>query len=162
MWKSKKRYIEFSDSIATLNISLTAIKKFRKYEQREGYNESGGILLGYVTKNYSYIQKVTVPNKYDSRGLTFFIRSKEPAQKKINKSWKISRGSLIYLGEWHTHYESDPKPSRDDVNMIKRALKNTEMEIDFLYLVIIGINDTFWVGRCSSEGLRRLQQTTFS
>jgi len=158
MRKFKNSGIEFSNSTATLNISLTAIEKFRKYEQREGYNESGGILLGYVTKNCDYIQEVTIPNKYDLKGLTFFIRSKEPAQKKINKSWKISKGSLIYLGEWHTHYENNPKPSRDDVNMIKRALKNTEMEIDFLYLIISGVNNTYWVGRCTAKGVKSLQE----
>ena len=158
MRKFKNSGIEFSDSIATLNISSTVIEKFRKYEQKEGHNESGGILMGYVTKNCDYIQRVTVPNKYDSKGLSFFIRSKEPAQKKINKSWKISKGSLIYLGEWHTHYEDNPKPSRDDVNMIKRALKNTEMEIDFLYLIIVGANNNYWVGRCTSKGVKRLQQ----
>ena len=158
MRKFKNSGIEFSNSTATINISLIAVEKFRKYEQREGYNESGGILLGYVTKNCDYIQEVTIPNKYDSKGLRFFIRSKEPAQKKINKSWKISKGSLIYLGEWHTHYENNPKPSRDDVNMIKRALKNTEMEIDFLYLIIVGVNNTFWVGRCTEKGVKSLQE----
>lgn len=158
MRKFKNSGIEFSNSTATLNISSTAIEKFRKYEQREGCNESGGILLGYVTKNCDYIQKVTVPNKYDSKGLTFFIRSKEPAQKKINKSWKISKGSLIYLGEWHTHYKNNPKPSHNDVNMIKRALKNTDMEIDFLYLIIVGANNTYWVGRCTTIGVKRLQE----
>ena len=158
MRKFKNSGIEFSNSTVTLDISLTVIEKFRKYEQREGYNESGGILLGYVTKNFDYIQEITIPNKYDSKGLTFFIRSKEPAQKKINKSWKISKGSLIYLGEWHTHYENNPKPSRDDINMIKRALKNTEMEIDFLYLIIVGVNNTYWVGRCTGKGVKSLQE----
>ena len=158
MRKFKNSSIEFSNLTATLNISLTAIEKFRKYEQREGYNESGGILLGYVTKNCDYIQEVTIPNKYDSKGLTFFIRSKEAAQRKINKSWKISKGSLIYLGEWHTHYENNPKPSPDDVNMIKRALKNTKMEIEFLYLIISGVNNTYWVGRCTAKGVKSLQE----
>ena len=158
MRKFKKRGIEFSNSIATLNISLEVIEELRKYEQREGYNESGGILLGCVTKNCDYIQKITVPNKYDLKGLTFFIRSKEPAQKKINKYWKASKGLLIYLGEWHTHYENSPNPSNNDINMIKKTLKDTDMEIDFLYLIIVGVNNTYWVGKCTSKGVKSLQK----
>ena len=158
MREFKNSSIEFSNTTATLNISLTAIEKFRKYEQKEGYNESGGILLGYVTKNCDYIQKITVPNKYDLKGLTFFIRSKEPAQKKINKYWKASKGSLIYLGEWHTHHENSPNPSHNDINMIKKASKDTDMEIDFLYLIIVGVNNTYWVGRCTAKGVKCLQE----
>ena len=158
MRKFKNRGIEFSNSIVTLNISLAVIEELRTYEQREGYNESGGILLGYVTKNCDYIQKITVPNKYDLKGLTFFIRSKEPAQKKINKYWKASKGSLIYLGEWHTLYENSPNPSHDDINMIKKALKDTDMEIDFLYLIIVGVNNTYWAGRCTAKGVKSLQE----
>ena len=159
MRKLKNKGIEYSDSVATLHISLPVIRKFKKYEQKKDHNESGGILLGYVTRNCSYVQKVTTPNKYDSKGLTFFIRSKKPAQKHINRSWKKSKGALIYLGEWHTHHESEPKPSHDDINMTKRALKNTEMEIDFLYLIIVGLNANYWVGRCTSNGLVRINVT---
>jgi len=150
--------VEFSNSTITLNISISVIDIFKKYEQREGYNESGGILLGCVTENYDCIQKVTVPSKYDLKGLTFFIRSKKFAQKKINESWKISRGSLIYLGEWHTHCEKNPKPSHIDMDMIKQALNNTEMEIDFLYLIIVGIDNTYWIGRYTEKGIERLQK----
>ncbi|GAH85290.1 unnamed protein product, partial [marine sediment metagenome] len=41
MRKFKNSGIEFYNSTVTLDISLTVIEKFRKYEQREGYNESG-------------------------------------------------------------------------------------------------------------------------
>lgn len=155
---NKKYYITFSNSTSKLNITGKIIDKFNKYEQKQGYNESGGILLGNVKKRCDYIQEITTPNKYDSQGLTFFVRSRIPAQKRINKYWKLSKGSLIYLGEWHTQSEINPKPSSYDIKMIQDTLFGTVMEIDFLYLIIIGLNNTFWVGKCTKNGLEQLSE----
>jgi len=158
MWKCKKYNIKFSNSTSKLYITGTVIEKFQRYEQKKDCNESGGILIGYTTKRCDYIRKITVPNKFDSQGLTFFIRSKKSAQKRINRYWKISEGSLIYLGEWHTHNEMNPKPSVVDIKMIKKVLNNTDMEIDFVYLIIVGVNNTFWVGKFTKNGTERLQE----
>lgn len=157
MWKGKIKYLEFSNSVRRARISPLVIKTFRKYEQKKGKLESGGILLGFVYENYDEIVKATVPNRLDSREPFSFNRSKIPAQKNINKSWKRSKGSLIYLGEWHTHSEVEPVPSVVDIEMIKKTFKETKMEINFLYLIIAGINDTYWVGRQTSNGLTKLE-----
>ena len=132
------------------------LEQFYRFEQKKECNESGGILLGYVTKECEYIRQITTPNKYDYSESRIFIRKKEPAQKRINKYWKISKESLIYLGEWHTHCEINPKPSLHDINMIQSTLLITNMEIDFLYLIIVGMNNTFWIGKCTKNGLEQL------
>lgn len=147
MWKKCVNYIEFPDLTHSLRISPKVLKIFDKYEQKEENFEAGGILLGYVYKNYDEIVKVTVPTRSDSRGFFSFVRSKIAAQLRINKSWKKSRGSLIYLGEWHTHCEINPRPSAIDRNMIRKVFEETKMEINFLYLIIVGLNGTYWVGK---------------
>jgi len=149
-------YVEFSDYKRSLRIHPRVLKNFKKYEQKEGDFEAGGILLGYVYKDYDKTVKVTTPNQLDSKGFFFFNRSKIPAQLQINRSWKRSRGSLIYLGEWHTHHEKTPFLSTVDENMIKKVLEETEMEIDFLYLILVGLNGTYWVGRQTTNGLIKL------
>jgi integrative and conjugative element protein (TIGR02256 family) len=133
-------------------------KTFKEYTNREIDYEAGGILLGYVYKNYSEIIIATVPNKYDSFGSNFFIRSKIGAQPQINKAWHRSNGTVIYLGEWHTHLEINPKPTIIDKNMIINSLKKTKMEIDFLYLIIVGLNNTFWVGVQTEKDLIELRK----
>ena len=158
MWRKRINYLEFSDGIKKVIISLNIIKTFQKFGQKLNKLEAGGILLGNVFENYDLILKISIPNPLDSRGFNFFNRSKIPAQKKINDSWKRSKGDLIYLGEWHTHSELNPQPSPTDVKMINKVFKETVMEINFLYLIIVGVDKTFWVGRQNSNGLVKLEE----
>lgn len=156
MQEKRIKYIEFSDPLRHLKICVSALKTFRKYRPEKSSLESGGILLGYVYKKYDEIIKATAPTRLDYQAPFTFIRSKMPAQRKINISWKKSKGCLIYLGEWHTHSESDPTLSSTDIEMIEKTFKETKMEIDFLYLIIVGLNNTYWVGRKSPKGLIEL------
>ena len=146
MRQKKIKKLEFFHPKHNVIIKNKALKTFIKYSSKNNYHEAGGILLGSVYYNYVKIAKATVPNKYDSYGHNFFIRSKKGAQLHINKAWNKSKGTMIYLGEWHTHQEINPKPTAIDKNMILQSLSNTKMEIEFLYLIIIGLNNTFWVG----------------
>lgn len=158
MREKKINYIEFLNSKRILKVALNVQKTFKKYQQEVGCLESGGVLLGYVYNYYDVIVKATEPNKLDSRGPYSFNRNKIPAQKQIDKSWNKSYGCLIYLGEWHTHSEIKPSPSSTDKNMIKGALEKTTMEIEYLYFIIVGLNENFWVGQQSNEGLISLHK----
>jgi len=145
--------IESLDSNRVLRISKKVRKIFEKYEQEEGCCEAGGILLGNVATDYVEIANVTVPTRFDLRNLFSFVRAKIPAQLRINKSWKKSSGTTIYLGEWHTHRETNPRPSLKDRQMISKVYKETKMEIDFLYLIIVGLNGTYWIGKQTGKRL---------
>ncbi len=107
--------------------------------------ESGGIILGKILPNkHILIEILTHPNKKDKRGLCFFYRDRNEAQKIINQKWEESNGEIIYLGEWHTHNEDVPIPSNRDLQMIKNQLKTSKMEIDFLLLLIIGKKGNYY------------------
>lgn len=159
MW-GRIKYAEFRNSGHRIIVKNRVFKTFRKYIKGKAENEAGGILLGYVYKNCSEIINITVPNKYDSFGQNFFIRSKRGAQPRINKAWSKSNGGVIYLGEWHTHLEAGPKPTSIDKEMIYDSLKKTRMEIDFLFLIIVGLKNTYWVGKQMKEGLIELKKST--
>lgn len=157
MRQEKGKYLEFICSDRILRVSEPALKTFAKCEQRRGICEAGGILFGKVFPGYDEIIHATTPARYDLRKYFSFTRAKGPAQVKINKAWNESSGSMIYLGEWHTHPETDPSPSPKDKKMITKTLKETEMETDFLYLIIAGTGQTFWVGRQNNKGLTKLE-----
>jgi integrative and conjugative element protein (TIGR02256 family) len=156
--QSKIKDIGFGNSYHRLIIKKNVLKTFIKFISKKANNESGGILLGNVYKNHCEIAKVTTPNKYDSFGPNFFVRSKRGAQPQITKAWKKSSGTEIYIGEWHTHFEVEPTPSLTDKNFVIYSLRKTKMEIDFLFLVIVGLNKTFWVGKQTIEGLIELKE----
>ena len=148
--------LESEEPNRILKISEKVIKTFEKYEQKEGCSESGGILLGHVARDHVIITEATTPSRFDFKTIITFVRAKIPAQLRINKAWKKSSGTLIYLGEWHTHRGINPTPSAQDKTMILKSLKETKMEIDFLYLVVVGINRTYWVGKQTKNGLTRV------
>jgi len=154
--KSSENYLSFHDSNKELRLNSNVIEKFREYQQIGNKKESGGVLLGKIYNDYDEILEITTPNRFDNRGLFFFIRSRKPAQVEINRKWKQSEGKLIYLGEWHTHSEINPIPSSTDKEMIQQMLNTTKMEIDYLYLIIVGLENTFYVGRKSYSSLNPL------
>lgn len=150
--------IEFSNSHDRLIVTDNVLRVFKKYEQKKRANEAGGILLGYVYRDRTEIMKVTTPSKLDSFGNNFFIRSRITGQAEINNAWDKSNGILIYLGEWHTHSQLNPKPSIVDMKMILKSLMETKMEIDLLYLIIVGQNNTHWVGKQTETQLVELKK----
>ena len=139
-----------------LELSGDALKVFRAHVQPFGRNEAGGILLGCVYPNTSIlIEKVTTPRYPDKAGPCFFDRSRKRAQQIVECEWKESSGVRIYLGEWHTHSESYPSPSKRDRTMIRNMFRQTKMQIDFLFLIIVGTRSN-WVGIENGASLRHL------
>lgn len=138
------------------------VDKFKKFEQPRNRNESGGILLGKVYSSFVSIEKITTPSVFDRLGRYFFIRSKISAQSVINRTWSNSKGQAIYLGEWHTHSEINPRPSPQDRTMIEDCLKTTTMKINFLFLIIVGLSGTFWAGVQTTTGLCQLTMSNES
>lgn len=149
--------LELLDSDRVLKVSDEVVAIFKRYEQTEGCREAGGVLLGKVAKDCVSITDVTTPNRFDLRSFLSFVRNKIPAQFRINKAWEKSNGTTIYLGEWHTHREINPLPSLQDKKMILKTLRETKMEIDFLYLIIVGLSETYWVGKQTGRDLIKLE-----
>lgn len=119
--------------------------------------EAGGILLGRVYRDEVTIERVTTPSRRDKAARFWFNRDVPSAQERVTAAWQESGGILIYLGEWHTHPESQPTPSSTDRALIANMLRDSKMEIDYLFLVING-TDGRWVGMQTHKGLVQLQE----
>jgi len=143
----------------TLEFTPGVLADLNKYRQFGKRKEAGGILLGQVFDDRVLIDEITLPSIWDRAGKLFFIRNVRKAQKEVNKTWVKSGGKRIYLGEWHTHPEVNPTPSSDDKKLILNMLKDTKMEIDFLFLVIVGLDDLdLYVGYQKVDQLRKLSR----
>lgn len=108
-------------------------------------SESGGILLGRLYESEVVLEQISLPGPSDKRGRFFFERDVKRAQCIVNDAWQKSNGKLVYIGEWHTHPETIPTPSSTDKQLIRNMLRDTKMEINFLFLTIVGTSD-FFVG----------------
>lgn len=120
-----------------LNIMESFIQNDRKK------HESGGILLGQIKDDRIYVQNVSPPNKFDRSGRYYFHRDKDAAQIIIDYEFANSGGSVIYLGEWHTHPESVPKPSMQDMKMINGQYNSGTLNVPFVLMFIQGTSRRF-------------------
>ena len=148
--------IWFSDGARKLRMPLRVLDRLFAYAERKCRREKGGILLGWVFKDHDEITNLVGPSSSDVAGFFSFLRKRGPAQKSINRTWNNSGGYTVYLGEWHTHPGNDPSPSKQDKNMISDALRKTQMELEYLYLIIGGKDKSYWIGRQDKEGLKPL------
>jgi integrative and conjugative element protein (TIGR02256 family) len=141
----------------TLVLTDEVLTQFKKYQQIGDRKEAGGILLGRVFEAQVVIDSITTPSFWDKTGRLYFIRNLKRAQKAVNKAWFTIEGRQIYLGEWHTHPDYFPIPSPDDKDLVSNMLKDTKMEIDFLFLVIIGLGENdIYVSYQKNNNLLRL------
>lgn len=129
---------------------------FARYRQSGRRPEQGGILLGRVVEGEVVVEEATVPGFGDQFGRFFFHRDRSRAQRAVDRAWRESNGTVIYLGEWHTHPEAYPTPSRRDQEMIRNMRIQTKMEIEFLITVVVGLEGN-WVGIETSAGLQRIE-----
>jgi integrative and conjugative element protein (TIGR02256 family) len=117
---------------------LILLKKYRQFQQDS--LEAGGILLGRYLRNSDdvVVDRITTPIPADQRSRLRFYRSSDAHQGLIDEAWHDSTGTCNYLGEWHTHAESNPFPSIIDfLDWGKRFLFD-RIDSNRLYFVIVG------------------------
>jgi integrative and conjugative element protein (TIGR02256 family) len=128
----------------SIHISDSVLDIFEKYKQNSKWsNESGGILLGQVTKEGVYILKASTPNKFDKGSRYSFECNKDGAQIIMDYEFINSNKKTIYIGEWHTHPEPIPTPSGTDINMIQTQYKKNKINEPFLLLIIQGTKELY-------------------
>lgn len=125
--------------------------------------EAGGILLGRYILDCEdvVVDKITEPMKGDRRSRLRFFRSARLHQQAINKAWSSSGGTCNYLGEWHTHPETDPVPSLIDILGWRKRLLFDRFDSDTLFFVIVGTwRINAWQGYRKTLAIERLRKVS--
>lgn len=139
-----------------LRISAKIISKLRRYAKMNGMDkESGGVLIGTRStdgKTYE-VTDITFPSPSDKRHHSAFVRSKVAANNKIRASWARARGKENYLGEWHTHNEPYPHPSRMDERAARYLAKCGPHPFEHIFLLIFGSSDNTFIGMIDTQGI---------
>ena len=102
--------------------------------------EAGGIMLGRLIADSLdvVVDEVVGPLSQDKRSRFAFFRPRKQAQQIVDRAWATSRGTRIFLGEWHTHPEDDPQPSPQDSRNWRRICERAVVEQEFLLFMIVG------------------------
>jgi integrative and conjugative element protein (TIGR02256 family) len=115
-----------------------------QHAQKSGTSlEAGGILLGYRRGKHLHITSATEPASNDKRSRFRFERDIEPHQGIARQHWLSSNQKIDYLGEWHTHPETNPSPSQLDMTEWRKVLESSRNIFAFL---IVGSERKHWLG----------------
>lgn len=107
-----------------------------------GKKERGGIFIGLRRGPHVQIADVTLPMRWDFGTLISFQRSARGHQDAALKRWRESEHTMDWVGEWHSHPESDPNPSSIDLHSWNRIVRDRAAPMVFL---IVGFTAR-WVG----------------
>lgn len=119
---------------------LARLAAFRQIETSAP--EAGGILMGYRRGPHTHVTEATVPTARDDQRRFGFFRRATHHQRVALRRWRESGETMDYVGEWHTHPEDDPSPSRVDVKHWREIAQASPRPMVFL---IIGRSSN-WCG----------------
>jgi len=136
---SGDRFILIAESVAT---------QISEFLARDGDAlEAGGVLLGLRRDPHIEIVSATFPSVGDVRRRYRFSRASDWHQLAAIRAWEDSGNLIDYVGEWHTHPEDWPSPSRiDRVELLRRAQEHREPLVE----LIVGCKETF--GAMADDG----------
>ncbi len=148
----------------TILFTPNTVKMFERSRQiTSDQPESGGYLFGQLFGDQLVICVATPPGPDDTKKPRFFKRSRERGQLLLDRIWRASNGKTVLVGEWHTHFEENPKPSWIDISESKKALKLNICHLDFMVVVIVGAKyvANSWVGIIDGKGLVRVDRAGY-
>jgi integrative and conjugative element protein (TIGR02256 family) len=90
--------------------------------------EAGGILLGCRRGPHVEVLDCTEPMRLDRRTRYSFVRRDPGHQRAALAAWNTSGRTVNFVGEWHTHPEETPSPSRIDRNTWADVMRHREAE----------------------------------
>ena len=123
----------------TLEFDVNALTELKKYQQKSGEFESGGILIGEIyIKSSKVIIKEVIISKKAKRSLFGVKIDKKEMQKKLEKRRKESGYTLYYIGDWHSHPEPVPTPSMIDKLSYSKIVKKVKILTNFIVFLIVG------------------------
>lgn len=107
------------DNIIGVKIPNTIINKFKRICEMADGLETGGVIFGYYSRNYTCanITEITDAPKDSLRMKFAFSRGIKGLKKMIRNLWESKR--IYYLGEWHYHPSRSVDPSSTDMMQMK-------------------------------------------
>ena len=117
--------------------------------------ETGGHLFGERddAAKVLWVSEVTGPPPDSRASASEFVCGVEGVKEVIKQKNKFSRGSINFIGMWHTHPNGNPTPSTTDCNVMISVVKDRDFSCARSLLLVIGPN---------SDGLTSVAGALFS
>lgn len=123
-------------------------------------HEAGGLLMGryLIDSKDVVVDAITIPKPCDLRSRRRFERRDWRHQAKLEEEWASSSQTCTYLGEWHTHPELHPSPSRTDFTNWIRKLREDDFGSHLFFLILGSESVAIWEGKSRSTSVTRLKK----
>ncbi len=135
-----------------------ALEAFLNFRQIKNEPEAGGILFAQFDFPTIRIAAVTTPHKSDQRWKTLFIPNRILQRRTIKNHFKKG---YHFIGEWHTHPEQNPTPSRLDLKSMREAFLKSNHELNYFIMAIVGNRPdslVLWVSAHDGSHFERLEE----
>jgi integrative and conjugative element protein (TIGR02256 family) len=116
----------------------SVLRLFDSEIQKFGLIETGGVLLGWYDEENIIVAKATGAGPNATHENFYFRADANYIDMIIDMEFANSNGKIIYLGEWHTHPQTNPQPSPVDLNSLEEI---TESSKSSNLLLILGAID---------------------
>ena len=148
------------DGPQTIVLSTRVIEHLMENRQKAIWQaEAGGQLFARLTPFEVYVVDATGPRPTDKRTRTSYVPDRKAEQREIDE--KFSNG-LIYVGDWHTHPDPNPKPSSKDMHSISECFRKSQHALPGFLLVIVGSTNVWqrsFIALYGSSGFHILDGT---
>lgn len=113
-------------------------------------NETGGVLLGWRDRADTVVTHLLGPGPNAWHGKTWFHPDGQWQASRIAELYEQSGRRLSYLGDWHTHPDGVPTPSRQDRATLARISRTAEARCPSPLMLILGGPDSEgqWSSQC--------------
>ncbi|WP_108004634.1 Mov34/MPN/PAD-1 family protein [Mycoplana dimorpha] len=129
--------VQFDDlAVEILPEAMSLILHHR--QRRFYYRESGGQMFARLSPNRWCIEVVTGPRCGDRRGRFQFWPDRRAEQDEINRFYDQG---LEFVGDWHTHPEDFPRPSRNDIDSVDNIVRKSVHSLPGILMCIVGRKD---------------------
>lgn len=127
----------------SFEIKKEAVETLIGYAQHEG-NEICGVVTGSQVGEKSFrISKISPPCVVKNGCYECELDAAQ-GNEFIAKDYEVSGKTRFYIGEWHTHPEKNPHPSRTDFDSIIKSFTSAQLSAPLLVMVIVGIEDIYY------------------
>ena len=126
------------DSGQRLIFSPAVLTHLNKYRQTRWWQrEAGGQLFARFALPDIQVEEATGPRQSDSRTRNSYRPDRLAEQHEITIRYA---NGLHFIGDWHTHPEPIPTPSRQDAESMRDLVIRSEHALNAFALVIVGRN----------------------
>lgn len=123
-----------------LLIHGAALEFIEREASRATAAETGGVLAGRggLVAGEAHVTQASGPGPKARRNMFSFSRDTAFCQQFLDRLAVESGGEVDYLGEWHKHHESEPRPSQRDVKTARDIAADPGYHVEVCLLLIIG------------------------